>query len=186
MRVKIKDTTKHADYGELYAGDVVEVKDEDAQRWVSIGLAEPTDADLKRRVAQETAFFNEQARQGGVYDAMVTRADAAPLGVGSFIGGTPDGASHPTNVAPEVQHILYQKDAEIAQLRPQLAGQDGAALPADETPADPLDGLPLTDAQKSALKEAGYDTPEKIAAASDDQLHGVPGVADATIAKLRG
>jgi hypothetical protein len=46
-----------------------------------------------------------------------------------------------------------------------------------------LDGLPVE--QADGLRRAGYDSPEAIRAASDEQLDAVPGVGPATIRTLR-
>lgn len=67
----------------------------------------------------------------------------------------------------------------------QGAARDARATPpAIDSPPPAID-LPMPQSTLDALVSAGYDTPEKIAAASDDQLKAVPGVGDATVAKLR-
>jgi DNA uptake protein ComE-like DNA-binding protein len=48
-----------------------------------------------------------------------------------------------------------------------------------------VDDLALTDAQKAAIVEAGYDSREKLTAATDEQLHAIPGIGDASIQKIR-
>lgn len=45
---------------------------------------------------------------------------------------------------------------------------------------------PATEAQQKALTEAGFDSPEKVAQASDEDLAGIDGIGDATIEKIRG
>lgn len=120
MRVSMRDTTKHADYGELFPGDVLDVADQDGERWVRMRLAEKTDGDLHRKVESDPTTFANRP-DGPVFDALVGRP------------------SYPTNVPPEVHAIVEAKDAEIARLRAQLAEAapaEEAALPADESTED--------------------------------------------------
>lgn len=169
MRVRMLDTTRHTDYGALqgpivrdgmrqYEGDVVDVDDQTGNRWKILKLAEPTDAEPRRRTPAEPLF---SAREGPVYDAMVGRPEAGPV--------------LPTNVQPEVRAILDQQAAEIARLRAEVAAAQGAGPAAD-----------LTDEQRQNLADAGYGTSEAVAAASDEDLLKVPKIGPAAVAKLRG
>jgi DNA uptake protein ComE-like DNA-binding protein len=58
------------------------------------------------------------------------------------------------------------------------------------TTSEPIGGTPVDDALDDAalaekLKAAGYDTAEKVSAASDDELRAIPGVGPASVAKIR-
>ncbi len=67
------------------------------------------------------------------------------------------------------------------------------AAPAPTAPAAPAESAPasrpaaggIPDSTMQALAVAGYDTPEKVRAASDDDLKRVPGVGDAMLARIR-
>jgi hypothetical protein len=160
MRVKIKDTTSSGEYGALRAGDVVDVDNQTAERWCNAGLAEEAKgAEVHRAVAQEPRFAQDKP----VYDQIVDRRS---LG------------EYPTNVVPEVQEMLVAKDDEIARLRAQLAAKEGGD-------AHPLARYGLDDKHRDALFDAGYDHPDKVAAASDDDLLKA-GLPKAGLAKVRG
>lgn len=64
----------------------------------------------------------------------------------------------------------------------QAALADGSITEIDP---DSLESLDVSDAVREALQGAGYQTPEQIDAASDDELLGIDGVGPATLAKLR-
>lgn len=175
MRAKILDTTRDRDYGEVRTGDVLELDDATFQRFKAIGLAETTDEFPHRAVAADPRFASPD-RTEPVYDAAITRDS-----VGAFVGGTPPGVEHPSNVAPEVAFKMHQLEVENARLRAQL---EGTPEPDQGTNgAAPVDDL--TDAQKQKLIDAGLDDRAKIAAASDDDL-AKAGLTKAAIAKLRG
>lgn len=55
---------------------------------------------------------------------------------------------------------------------------------ADAAAADPLADI-LTEAQLEALAEAGFDSPESISAATDEELDAVQGIGPATVTKIR-
>ena len=61
-------------------------------------------------------------------------------------------------------------DEQIAAFKALQAERKAGPMPAD---------VP------DALAAAGFDTPDKIAAASDDELLAIPGVGPATLKKLR-
>ena len=49
----------------------------------------------------------------------------------------------------------------------------------------PLAGLELPEKATKALVKAGFDSPEKVQAASDEELLAVSGIGEATLAHLR-
>lgn len=90
-----------------------------------------------------------------------------------------------------------QIDAEIARLqslkrpgvqaRPAdgaLDAQHPAGLPADDE--HPLARYDLTEAQRSTLWRAGFTSPDRIDAATDDEILQTEGVGEGTLKKLRG
>lgn len=77
-------------------------------------------------------------------------------------------------------------DAQIAALQARRAAighvtdpAEGAAAPVDI--ADTLDDAAV--AQK--LKDAGFDTADKVKSATDDQLKAIPGIGQVTVDKIR-
>lgn len=50
---------------------------------------------------------------------------------------------------------------------------------------DPFEDLPITETQAAALRDAGYDSLDKLRAASDDSLKEVPGIGPATVRHIR-
>lgn len=86
--------------------------------------------------------------------------------------------------------VLEEVDTPVAAPEPQSAPARPAPTAAAPSPpatssqqAGPLDFLSAE--QRAALTAAGYDTPEAIRAATDDQLDGVDGIGPATVARLR-
>lgn len=83
-------------------------------------------------------------------------------------------------------------DAEIARLqglrnrRPGDGALDAQApgLPADDE--HPLARYGLSEAQRTALMRAGFTSPERIDAATDQELLDTDGVGEGTVARLRG
>lgn len=87
-------------------------------------------------------------------------------------------------------------DAEIARLRslksrgrPQDGALDqqqeqSAGLPADDE--HPLARYGLSEAQRTALWRAGFTSPDRIDAATDQELLDTEGVGEGTVARLRG
>jgi uncharacterized small protein (DUF1192 family) len=160
MRVKIKDVTSSSEYGALRVGDVVDVDDASAERWCNSGIAEAAKgAEPHRTVPAPPRFASEGPHYGQVIDRR-------SLG------------DYPTNVVPEVQERLKAQDDEIARLRAQLAAKEGGD-------AHPLARYGLDDKHRDALFDAGYDHPDKVAAASDDDLLKA-GLPKAGLAKVRG
>lgn len=65
-------------------------------------------------------------------------------------------------------------------------GQAAVAKPAPEkAPVVSLDDLGLPPKLVEMFKEVGYDTPARLAQATDDELLALPGVGGATVAKVR-
>lgn len=119
------------------------------------------------QVVPQSVFGNTERllRLGAVEetDAPVTILDEGDAPVPGLTTGKPEG--------------LTEESAESVTV---AVGGNGASV--STAPALP-DALPQ--ATIDALAAAGFDSAEKIAAASDDDLKKVPGVGDATVAKLR-
>lgn len=115
-----------------------------------------------------------------------------------------DGAAQPIVIAdlhPErvrmAASILRDLMSEQAAFALSLGepADTGDEAPQTDAPGPGRPGAPLADAegpeavftarQREGLTESGLDTPDKIAAASDEQLLAVPGIAEATVAKYR-
>jgi hypothetical protein len=130
--------------------------------------ADPAGAVLARTGAGGAQYKSDRrlslTAEGGVVDA------DDPAGVVLLVG---KGGTIPQSLADDLG----------------ISGKPAAEAEAPETPAPAsppaIEDLPLTDAQKAAIAAAGYDSREKLTAATDDQLRAIPGIGDASIAKLR-
>lgn len=77
--------------------------------------------------------------------------------------------------SPKAEPSVESEQATPAPAPSPASGGDSALL----------EDLDVSTTVREALIEAGYQTPEQIDAATDDELLGVDGVGPATLAKLR-
>jgi hypothetical protein len=82
-----------------------------------------------------------------------------------------------------VNRRISEGALEIVEDAGPKASRRAASAPAPAAPADPLGFLSAE--QRAALASAGFDSPEAIRAATDEQLDAVDGIGEATVAKLR-
>lgn len=101
----------------------------------------------------------------------------------------PDGEAfvagpNPVSVArtPAVHKLISDGALEVVE---EKAAEAPARPAAARTAAAPTNLGGITDRQRDALAAAGYVTADDIRKASDDDLKGVEGIADATVVRLR-
>jgi hypothetical protein len=82
---------------------------------------------------------------------------------------------------PDVQRLLSK--GVLVEVRGTAVPEPGEGDTGSETDEVWPDGV--TDEQRAALAEAGYDTLEKVQAATDEELDAVAGIGPATVARLR-
>lgn len=85
----------------------------------------------------------------------------------------------------ETERSVIADPAAMPEVGSDEAAPSVLTPPASGGDPEPLDDLDVPDTVREALIEAGYQTPEQIDAATDDELLGVNGVGPATLAKLR-
>ena len=94
--------------------------------------------------------------------------------------GTSYGPGTNIEIPAGLARVLGKKPIEAAAAKEAAPAASAAATPA---PATPYDGL--SEAQVTALKEAGYRGKRSLEKASDEDLAGVAGIGPVAIEKLR-
>jgi hypothetical protein len=84
MKVRINRRSHHPVYGALVPGDVLDVAEEDGERWISKGLASKTTAKAEAEKEEAKAEpkkaeqpKEEPAKAEGNYHSMISRSDIA-------------------------------------------------------------------------------------------------------------
>jgi hypothetical protein len=157
--------------GEMPAGTVYKVDDEQAVKWVDIGYAEEvsesTFESAKREQREATARERERIL------ATASDQQGARMGAGEDLENL-------LRRDPRFQTVIDQMVAE----RVATLGLSPVTSQSFPNRVSGLDQLPVN--VRQSLAAAGYETQEQVDAASDDDLLEVEGVGDGMLARIRG